>query len=167
MAAKRSLPIAGQKPAPPPGTVPPPDDPDERPPWHWTLIGTGFVFLVWLPLAAIGNGLAGHAVEVLARGDEGRAQALASRAILFVGVVGFAIAALTGGLLVGRFGARAGVRQATLAGVIAPVIAWLLTAASVGFLTSLPALGPLVAIGALAAWAGGRWGLRLRPKPGA
>jgi hypothetical protein len=49
----RQLPILGQKAAPPPGTVPAPEDPDARPPWHWSGIGAVLVFTTWLPLSVL------------------------------------------------------------------------------------------------------------------
>ncbi len=108
-----------------------------RPPWHWVLIGAGFVFTLWIPLAIVAEWLS----RALARSlvDLGDAQAVArfnttapmgERVLLSLALLGplalsFVVACVAGGMLVGRFGERAGSREATLAGLLAAVVAWL------------------------------------------
>lgn len=143
------------------------DAPEERPPWQWSAIGAGAVFLVWLPLAE----LAARAA-VLVAGSPPPAGAASTRqraALIALSTLAFALAAFAGGLTVGRFGGTAGRREATLAGLAAGTLAWVLAVVQ-------PVPGPgalgwalvLVAIDALggsAAYAGGRAGLALRRRP--
>lgn len=112
-------------------------DDQQRPPWHWVLIGAGFVFTLWIPLAIVAEWLS----RALARSlvDLADAQAVAhfnataptsQRVLLSLVLLGpltlsFVAACVLGGMLVGRFGTSAGAREATLAGLLAAGVAWL------------------------------------------
>jgi hypothetical protein len=83
-------------------------DPAEpaRPPWQWVVFGSLGIFVVWLPLQALATALAGRSAIA---GASGAALAASS---------------LTGGFVVGRWGAeRVGVREAALAGLAATLVA--------------------------------------------
>lgn len=132
------------------------DESDEdRPPWHWSAIGAVAVFIAWLPLAYIVNGPLGRLF------DGGPS---ASIAAVTLNIGAFAAAAFGGGYLVGRFGGRAGVKEATVSGVAAAVIAWALAVmqARGGVLVWIMLLTGVAMIGAGSARFGGRFGLRGR-----
>ena len=172
----RHLPIVNQKPAPAPGTVDAPDEGDDRPPWHWSGIGAALVFVLWLPLAMVGQWLSQLALSLLLPADqEGdmsaflRSASATLRAEVRVATVlphalMFALAAVAGGALVGRFGGQAGVREASVAGLSAATVAWLLTALSVGLSGTWILWFPAAVIGFSCAWLGGRLGFRKRPR---
>ena len=124
---------------------------EARPPWHWVLIGAGLVFTSWIPLAMVALWIA-------------RLFATPVLLLLLVGL-SFALAAGGGGALVGRFGGRAGKREAALAGLVAALAAWAIALGS-GALAPWPvavASGVLLGgLGALFAWLGGRLGHRGR-----
>lgn len=134
---------------------------EERPPWHWSAIGTAAIFVTWLPLAFLAN-------AALARVHGGATVEQVSRTVqwLMVGVnlLAFALASLAGGALVGRFGGKAGRREATVAGLGAATIAWMMGiwSASAGYLIGALLLALLVAVSAGAARLGGALGLRSR-----
>jgi hypothetical protein len=157
---KRRLPlIPSQSP-----TGEPPEE--ERPPWHWSGIGAVATFLVWLPLAAVAAKLGARIADRATEG--GASMPLGARlGVIALQLVGFLIAAFAGGYLVGRFGGKAGSREAAVGGFVAAAVAWALAAAS-------PAQGPgagtwavllavLGGIGATTGFFGGRVGLRGRP----
>lgn len=149
----------------------------ERPPWHWSAIGAVSVFLVWGPLAmlaeAIGARLVGSAFD--ASDPASVAAHLASAAPLersrfWIAVIGlpassFVVAAALGGALVATFGGKAGLREATVAGVAAAVIVWALAAVRVGLVGSLATLVVVALLGAASAWAGAAIALRVRARP--
>lgn len=118
---------------------------EERPPWHWVLIGTGFVITIWLPLVMIAVWIGG-ALPVL---------------------LSLALACGAGGALVGRFGGRAGVREATLSGVVAAACAWglaLLSGALSPWTIAVMSALVLFAAAAIFSWVGGRIGALRRPR---
>ncbi len=122
---------------------------EDRPPWHWSAIGAVGVFVLWLPLALLINGV--FAVP-------------ASAAPAILNAAAFALAAFTSGFLVGRFGGKAGRREATVGGVAAGATAWLI-AASQGMRDPVTWLLLLAVIGGLgggAARAGGAIGVARR-----
>ncbi|RYE94208.1 MAG: hypothetical protein EOO75_02565 [Myxococcales bacterium] len=175
MAARRQLPILRQPAAPPAGTVPAPDDPDERPPWHWSAIGAVLIFATWLPLAMVGQWAsrrlvgwlapAGSQAELTARlaaASSGERAAVQAATVL-PPLLAFAAACLAGAALVGRFGHRAGVREAAVAGVVATSTAWALTAAGDGLGATWMLWPPMALLGLALGWLGGRIGWRLRP----
>lgn len=131
---------------------------EDRPPWHWSAIGFVGVYVVWLPLAFIVNGALKGALA--AGGGTGLYATMAG-----LNVVAFAVACFAGGFVVGRFGGRAGRREATASGLSAGVIAWGLAAvegARSGLLIWALLLAVVAAIGAGASRAGGAIGLARR-----
>lgn len=156
---KRRLPVLQSKPA---DDEPPLED---RPPWRWISLGAVATFLVWLPLAA----LVERVVQPLAAPLEGSDANGAAR-LWAVGAHAFAflVGAFAGGFLVGRLGGKAGRREATLAGVAAGALAWLI-AASQGTAGGALTWGLLLVIMAMVGGGGGALGgslgLRLRPRP--
>jgi MFS family permease len=143
---KRRLPLA------PRVEVKEPED-EDRPPWHWSAIGAVGSFVLWLPLAIVVNAGLG------ARGGAIGAT---------LNAAAFAIACFGAGLVVGRFGGKAGRKEAAIGGASVAAIAWALAAKqsmplSLGAIVTWLLL--LVAIGALgggAAWLGGALGVRRR-----
>ncbi len=132
------------------------DESDEdRPPWHWSAIGAVAVFLAWLPLAYIVNGPLGGLFS---------GGMVAKIAAVALNVAAFVIGSFAGGYLVGRFGGRAGVKEATVGGVAASVIAWALAAAQArsGVLVWIMLLTGMAMLGAGAGRVGGAVGLRGR-----
>jgi len=136
---------------------------EERPPWHWSAIGAVAVFCAWLPLAALVNALMRRLLE-----DGGTEAALAaSQRYLMIGAnaLAFLLASFAGGLLVGRFGAKVGRKEATVSGLVAAAIAWALAAlqgARSGLLVWLLLLVVVAVLGAAASRLGGVVGLRMR-----
>ena len=129
------------------------DESDEdRPPWHWSAIGAVAVFLAWLPLAYIVNGPLGG----LFNGGM-----VAKIAAVALNLAAFVSGSFAGGYLVGRFGGRAGVKEATVSGVAASVIAWALAAAQArsGVLVWIMLLTGMAMLGAGSARVGGAVGL--------
>jgi tRNA-(ms[2]io[6]A)-hydroxylase len=146
---KRRLPVLQAKDAE--------DEGPERPPWHWIFVGAGTTTIAWLGLAMVTNAIAKN----LAAGSE------RSAATVMVGgnLLSLGLAALAGGLLVGRFGGRAGKREATMGGGLAAVAGWVfatLVAPLGSFVTSAVVLALLVALAMATARAGAMWALRLR-----
>jgi tRNA-(ms[2]io[6]A)-hydroxylase len=137
---------------------------EERPPWHWAGLGTVAIFIVWLPLAGLASAL-------LRRALEGSSADAAPRSIqvpmVALHIAAFCAAGAAGGLLVGRFGGRAGLREATASGVIAAALAWTLAisqGALAGGLGWAILLLVMATLGGAAAHAGGRAGLHRRPR---
>jgi tRNA-(ms[2]io[6]A)-hydroxylase len=141
---------------------------DGRPAWHWVFIGALFALSIWLPLSMLGLWVASRlwnlvepppSAEGLNRFDWHVVAGMAS-----IHLLGFALACLASGALVGRFGNRAGVREAVqgcvLAGAIAALGAALLGAGGGSALASLLILG---LVGGAAGLGGGRLGWARRP----
>jgi hypothetical protein len=163
---KRRLPVLNSAPH---------DEPDEeRPPWHWSAIGVVAIFVVWLPLAYVANGVVARALR---EGASAATSAPVRVVAVMIGsnVLAFGVAAFAGGFIVARFGAKAGRREATVSGFAAGAIAWALSFASL--LAAPRAMAPdmtmvaanwlvlLAVMGALGAGVanlGGRLGLRMR-----
>lgn len=122
---------------------------EDRPPWHWAAIGCVGVFVFWLPLAFTVNGLL--AVGTGAVG-------------VLLNAAAFGLACFGSGLLVGRFGGKAGKREATAGGVAASVLSCLLAAVQLrgGVVTWILIVAVFVALGGSTSLAGGALGLRLR-----
>jgi MFS family permease len=182
--SKRKLPILGGSPktTPAAGDAPKPkkrlpvlqnededDEAQDRPPWHWSAIGMIATFLAWLPLASIANALVARMLRSVDPAEDAALAAAAPakvRAIMIgVNALCFALAALAGGYLVGRFGGRAGRREATLSGLLAAVLAWGIAMAQSPVIEIVVWSLLLVVIGAIgagAAYLGGRVGLRRR-----
>ena len=137
---------------------------EDRPPLHWAGAGTVAIFIVWLPLAGLINALLRRIIE--GSGDSAPDPSIRV-AMVGLNAVGFMIAGLAGGYIVGRYGGRAGVREATAAGLIAGAIAWtlaLVQGAPAGVLGWALMLGVIATLGGGAANLGGRIGIRRRPR---
>ncbi|MFO0675051.1 MAG: hypothetical protein U0169_00825 [Polyangiaceae bacterium] len=163
--AKRRLPVLQ---SPPKGGDA--GDDEARPPWHWIGFGAVATFAAWLPLAYAAESLSARITDRIAgpvadlAAAELRAASLSARdrALLTAGVVGtrlgaMAIAAFSGGYLVGRFGAPAGIREAALAGFVVALSALVLAWSATGFLAASLVL--LALFPGVAAW-GARVGRR-------
>ena len=139
---KRRLPVLREPEVAAPGD-------EERPPWHWAVIGALGVFVLWVPLAMVING-------PLAMNTPA--------AIVALNAAAFALAAFASGFLVGRFGGRAGRREAMVGGVAAGVTAWLVAASQGlrGPVTWALLLALIVTLGGGAARAGGAFGVSRR-----
>lgn len=148
---------------------------DSRPAWHWMLIGTLFALSIWVPWAMLSTWASTRVVHRLV-GDvppEGIADQLATAsamtkfgvwlAVTAGPILTFALACASAGVLVGRFGSRAGAKQAAQGAALAGAVGALLTIVQVGWVVSLGSLVVLVPAGAGAGWLGGRLGERLRP----
>jgi hypothetical protein len=182
MAERRRLPVIQSAPPPAPAPAKDEEDADERPPWQWVGFGTIATFACWLPLAYLAEAVRHHVF--LSRfgsapsEDEVKLAFAAMSAMerfrwtamqTLPHVIAFALSAFAGGLLVGRFGAGTGPREAALSGVVTALIAlavsWrVLAEGGWGAVVSL--LVPLViAVGF--SWWGGRVGTRKRAKKAA
>jgi hypothetical protein len=112
-----------------------------RPRWHWPLIGGGLVATSWAPFVLL---LASHGPVPLA--------------------VAFVAVAFGAGVVVGRFGAPAGVREAALAGpVAATAVSAVALLAGAGVGPAAAACAVLAISGGLASLLGGWIGVRRRP----
>jgi hypothetical protein len=126
------------------------EEDEHRPAWHWAAIGTIGAFVVWYPLAML--------VNAAARGAEPPVL-VAGNALAFV------LACGAGGLVVGRFGAQAGPRQAAVSGAATGVLAWGLAALGARGLVVWALLFVVVAaLGGASGYAGGKLGIRLRSR---
>jgi tRNA-(ms[2]io[6]A)-hydroxylase len=152
------------------------EDAAARPRWQWCLIGAGLTATIWIPLAAVaapvGAAVAAHSAGARAGvAGAGRsastpheAAALAVMSALPL-IVCFGIAAAAAGALIGRFGGRAGRREAGISGAIA---AFLVTSVAALGGSGLSMLGiggaslALAAVGAGAGFVGGGFGFRRR-----
>jgi hypothetical protein len=138
---KRRLPVL-------PASELPPED-EDRPPWHWAVIATIGAFVFWLPLLLL--------VNAVAMGQS------TAWGLLHAGA--FALANVGAGLLVGRFGGKAGEREAMVGGASAGALAWVAAVTqgqgggAIGWALVLAAL---LALGGAAARGGSALGLRLR-----
>jgi tRNA-(ms[2]io[6]A)-hydroxylase len=148
---------------------------DARPPWHWTLIGALFALSIWVPLAMLSSWIAARAVRRVvgesppdAIADQLTSAAGGTRAALWLAVtatpmLSFAVACLAAGALVGRFGQRAGAKEAAFGGALAAAAGAMLSAVQAGWVFSLVGLAVLAPVGAGAGWLGGRLGWARRP----
>jgi hypothetical protein len=143
------------------------DDGPPRPGWQWIGIGAVGTLLAWLLLAMIANPLAARVSGAADPSEPPTPRMLV--AMVVANVLALALAAGGGGFLVGRFGgARARAREAALAGLTAAAGGYLLAVGdptrsvqggAIGWALLLVVVG---AIGAGAAWLGGRRGVRGR-----
>ena len=178
MGDKRRLPILQPGPSSPepagPDTPGGEEPAAERPPWHWAVIGAVGILIAWIPLSMLAELLRQRAFEALLPMSDPEAVQEAVRQLTpgqrlrrsLMSVLGpaaaLALAALTGGALVGRFGTGAGKREATFAGVAAAslaaiaaagqlvgsagVVTWLMTSAVIVILAAVSArLGAVLA----------------------
>ena len=117
---------------------------EDRPPWHWSAIGAIGVFVFWVPLILAINGLLPGP----------------GAAWIALNAAAFALACFGSGFLVGRYGGKAGRREAMVGGAAAAATAWLAAATQGvrGPLTWVLLLAVLVAVGGGAARVGGALG---------
>ncbi|MBX3210683.1 MAG: hypothetical protein KF850_01475 [Labilithrix sp.] len=181
---RRHLPVLSNDPPPTPAGAGGSADPggegedETRPPWHWAGFGTVAIFAGWLPLAYVAGAVSARVMAARFGEDASRdaidlalsAMSAGERARLMAtvalpSVLGLALAAFGGGVVVGRFGsgaqpARVAAVSGAMTALVASAIAWggftvaTLVAAAVTF---------GVAVG-FAAW-GGRFGASRRPRP--
>jgi tRNA-(ms[2]io[6]A)-hydroxylase len=122
---------------------------EDRPPWHWSAIGAVGVFVFWFPLI--------FAVNAVLAGPGPAWAAL--------NVAAFLLASFGAGFVVGRFGGKAGRREATVGGAAAGGVAWLAAVtqgARAGILVWAILLVVIVGLGGGAALAGGALGVARR-----
>jgi tRNA-(ms[2]io[6]A)-hydroxylase len=84
-------------------------------------------------------------------------------AVTAVPILSFAVSCVASGALVGRFGNRAGIKEAVQGCTVAATVGALLSMAQAGWASSLASLVLLVPAGAASGWFGGRLGWRKRP----
>lgn len=147
---------------------------EERPPWHWAVIGAVFIFSIWAPLAMVSSWIGGrvvhHLIGELPRDELSLRLADASAADRFwlwfaltvVPVVAYGLACVGSGALVGRFGGRAGPREAAVGGALAAVSAAVVMLLQAGADVSVASLVVLVPVGMGGAWLGGAFGKKRR-----
>ena len=111
------------------------DDGEQRPAWHWIFIGGVAMLLAWGPLTMLAGLVSRAVVDSVLPQQEREAMtkafgALSSGDRLTIGLgmvvpqlVALAVAALLGGLLVGRFGGDAGRSEAMTAGIALGLVA--------------------------------------------
>ena len=79
-----------------------------RPSWQWVVFGAFGIFVVWLPISALGAQVA-----------------RTTGALAAASIIGLGVASVAGGLLLGRWGGPGvGVREGALAGLLASVVAF-------------------------------------------
>ena len=134
------------------------DDGDpKRSAWQWVGFGTLVIFVLWLPLSALGLPIA---LRLAGESRPGEAPASGATALLGASSLGLALAAFGGGFTIGRWGGeRIGTREAALAGLVAAVVAIAASWLSYGI-----ALGAslVVVIAVPLAGLGGRLGIARR-----
>lgn len=154
------------------------DDAEQRPPWHYVIIGAGFTLTVWLPLAAVATWLGARlALVVLDAADQqavdqalevasSSQKAWASLLQVLPLMLSFFLACLASAALVGRFGGAAGTRHAIFGNLIgsAVVLGLAALAGPLAAPVALAAAGFLALSSLGAGWLGARWGRRLRPR---
>jgi tRNA-(ms[2]io[6]A)-hydroxylase len=134
---------------------------EQRPRSHWVAIMAGFVLTFWLPLLMVAQWLG----RLLAAWSGTRVGLLV--ASVLPPLFSFAVAAFTAGALVGRFGGRAGIREAATGALFAALSACAIALVG-GALRPWPVLVgsalllSLVAVG-FAAF-GARFGVGKRPR---
>lgn len=152
------------------------DDATQRPRWHYLIIGAGFTITLWLPLAVVamwaGSRLALWVFDVpneaalpAAVGTASAAQKSWAAALQALPLMlSFFLACFGSAVLVGRFGGKAGVREATGGNLIgSAVVLGLAAMAGEVPLAVAAAAGVFLAVSsAFAGWAGARVGKRLR-----
>lgn len=147
---------------------------EDRPAWHWVLIGILFIFSIWVPLAMVANWISGRILhrtfgemppaEIanhLATAPQST-QLAVWLSVTAGPALSFAASCWSAGALVGRFGAKAGVRQAAMAGALSAAIGALLSWGLTSRLSSVAGLALLLPLGTGAAWLGGRFGFARR-----
>src|SRR5688572_27052979 len=120
---KRRLPVLQPK-------SPEEDEAEARPPWHWVGIGAIAILLALVPLLMLAQWLSRLVIEgITPPGQTPTPRAWLAMGIVLVAaqLVPLALSSVLGGVLVGRFGGRAGKKEATAAGLGVGVFAALFT----------------------------------------
>jgi hypothetical protein len=125
------------------------DEAPQRPRWHYLAIGAGFTVTLWLPLAMVATWVGTRIVAPLQPAPL---------------MLSYILACFASAVLVGRFGGKAGEREAILGNLLgsAVVLALVALASAVEVVVVLAAGAFLVVSSVLAGWAGARLGRRLR-----
>jgi tRNA-(ms[2]io[6]A)-hydroxylase len=140
-------------------------EPPARPTWQRVAIGAGFIFAAWVPLAMLAAALVTRLMPQPSGLDERSmgawlAAAPAAELARFWGVLigipalAFALAALAGGWLIGKFNARTERWDAALAGLVAASAAWALALTRMDFAIAAAALIGAGALGSSASHVG-------------
>jgi hypothetical protein len=168
MTKRRHLPVVGNSGPQPTSTEPNEPAEEERPAWHWSGIGTVMIFAVWLPLASLSTWISKLLIQQSVTplpSSQAHPNVALNLALFALHAGAFGLASWAGGGVVGRFGAQAGPREATVSGLGAAAIAWLLT------VTALPSgmiwkalwlLIPVSLLGMGGAYLGGKFGVSKR-----
>ena len=147
---------------------------EERPAWHWAVIGALFTLSTWAPLAMVASWAGARAVHRAFGGvapgeiaDRMQTSSSHERLALWLALTAAPLAAYAlscgaAGALVGRFGAKAGPREAAFGGALAAVVGAGLTMVGSSPATSFAGLLVLLPLGLGAGWLGGRFGLGRR-----
>jgi hypothetical protein len=130
---------------------------EDRPAWQWAVIGLVFILSIWAPLAMFATWCTQRLVAL----SSGHRLGL-WLAVTLPPMVTFAFSCWAAGALVGRFGGKAGVREAVLAGSLAALVGAGLTFIGANAATSVASLIVLAPVGLLGAWFGGRFGFARR-----
>jgi len=113
---------------------------EPRTAWQWVGFGAIAIFVVWVPLAALGVSVASHWIAV---GEGPHRLARAAIGYAVASAFALAAAALAGGALIGAWGGpTGGPRRAALAGLVAAIVAIAASWLTLGF-----APGALVVVG--------------------
>src|SRR3954447_7182301 len=110
----------------------PPDE--DRPAWHWAVIGGVFILSIWAPLAMLSSWVASrvshHLLGDLPPNELSLRLADASPGDRFwlwfvltvAPILAYALSCWASGAMVGRFGGKAGAREAAMAGGFAALV---------------------------------------------
>lgn len=155
-----------------------PDEGEPRPPSHWVAIAAALALALWAPLVLLALPL-GRALAARVAGVDDVSQlataattspalrAAVAAALIVPVLASLALAAGATGAIVGRFGGRAGAREAVLGCTLAALVAWGMSVSG-GALRPWPvAAVTALLLGALAAvfaGLGARIGRRRRPQ---
>ncbi|MBK8998907.1 MAG: hypothetical protein IPM35_24555 [Myxococcales bacterium] len=155
-----------------------PDEGEPRPPSHWVAIAAALALALWAPLVLLALPL-GRALAARVAGVDDVSQlataattspslrAAVAAALIVPVLASLALAAGATGAIVGRFGGRAGAREAVLGCTLAALVAWGMSVSG-GALRPWPvAVVTALLLGALAAvfaGLGARIGRHRRPQ---
>jgi tRNA-(ms[2]io[6]A)-hydroxylase len=160
MAERRRLPVLNHSPDSPP------EDEEERPPWHWAGFGVVAIFAAWVPLSYIGGAISNRLIAgVTPEQMQNASDAERAKLMLMIGLptlVALALASLGGGYIVGRFGTGPGQRIGMVSGGVVALIAVVLART---IMTPTVLVISLFVVGAVAigfAGLGGRLGMKRR-----
>jgi hypothetical protein len=173
VAERRRLPVLSNE---PPAVEKEPEE-APRPPWHWVGFGTVAIFAGWLPLAYVAGAMSAKvmasrfgkdasaeaidlALHAMSAGERARLMAI----VALPSVLGLALAAFGGGVVVGRFGSGTGAREAAYSGAATALLASAMAWAGFTASTLVAAVVTFAVAAGFAAW-GGRFGVSRRPGP--